>query len=190
MVCPSRGGVDRRMELFGHAASGVALAQILRPPGDDGRWFWPLTGAAFALAPDVDAVAWLIGGPELFTATHQYYTHNLLVFAVVPPLAAWAVARRAPAGTPPRRVLALVWGAWTLHLLGDTIASWPVRLFWPFSRGGVAFDLIPRDFSVGIPLILVAGIGLGYTRELATYRRPLAAAALVAAVGWVFGPGW
>jgi membrane-bound metal-dependent hydrolase YbcI (DUF457 family) len=179
------------MEAFGHAASGVALAQVLRPAGRDGRWFWPVTGALFALAPDVDAVTWLVGGPALFHAHHQFYTHNLLVFAVLPPLFAFVTRRFAPPGTPLAPVLGLVWGAWALHLLGDTIASWPVKLFWPFSREGVAFDLLQRDFSMGLPAILIVGTALSFVDTLEARRRLLAAGTLGVAMGYVLlGPGW
>lgn len=179
------------MEVFGHAASGIALAQALRPPGRTGPWFWPLTGAAFALAPDVDAVTWLVGGAELFHAHHQYYTHNLLVFLAVPPLLALGVRRWAPHGTPASRVVALAWGAWALHLLGDAIAYWPVKLFWPFSRDGVALQLLQGDFSFGVPAILLVGAGLTFVDEVEPRRRPVAAATLAVAAAYVaFGPGW
>ncbi|MDP2311100.1 MAG: metal-dependent hydrolase [Pseudomonadota bacterium] len=179
------------MEVFGHALSGIALAQVVRPDGEAGKWFWPVTGAAFALAPDIDAVTWLVGGPELFNAHHQYYTHNLLVFATVPPLAALGARRFAPAGTPTPRVVALVWGAWALHLLGDTIAYRPVKLFWPFSGGGVALQLLQRDFSLGIPAILLVGTGLSFVDTLVPWRRGIAAATLAAVVAYLgLGPGW
>ena len=88
-------------------------------------------------------------------------------------------------------MLALTLAAWGLHLLGDTIASWPVRIFWPFSRGGVAFDLIPRDFSIGVPLLLLLGVGLTYVDELVPRRRLVALGALLAATAYVLvGPGW
>lgn len=179
------------MEAFGHVLSGVALAQIVRPPGEAGARFWPVWGGLLAIAPDVDAVSYLVGGPELFHEVHQFYTHALIVAAVAPPLLARLGWRRAPAGTSYRRVLALTWGAWMLHLLGDTIASWPVRIFWPFSRGGIAFDLIPRDFSIGVPLILLVGCGLSFVDTLVVFRRWIALGALAVATLYVLvGPGW
>lgn len=179
------------MEAFGHAASGVALAQLVRPHGPGGRWFWPVTGALFALAPDVDAVTWLVGGPALFHAHHQYYTHNLIVFTVLAPLLARAAWRFAPVGTTPARVVALGWGAWALHLLGDTIAYWPVKLFWPFSREGVTFELLEQDFSVVLPAILIVGTALTFVDVVERRRRAVAAATLAVAVGYVLlGPGW
>lgn len=178
------------MEAFGHVLSGIALAQMIRPTGPGGARFWPVVGGLFAIAPDVDAISSL-GGPALFDAVHQYYTHNLLVFGVLPPLLARVVQRYAPADVTPRRVLGLVWGAWALHLLGDTIASWPLRLFWPFSREGIAFDLIPRDFSVGVPLILLLAVGLSLVDDLVPHRRWIALGGLVAATLYVgVGPGW
>jgi len=180
------------VEAFGHALSGLALAQAIRPawrPDEtDGRR-WLVPGALAALAPDVDAVSWLLGGPEAFHAFHQYYTHSLLVSAVVPPLLGLAVARRL--GLPWGRMVGLVWGAWGLHLLGDMIASWPARIFWPFSREGVAFDLLQRDFSIGIPLLLLAGVGASFVDELRPQRRRIAVGTLLAAVAYVLcGPGW
>lgn len=179
------------MEPFGHAASGIALAQLLRPPGAAGARFWPLTGALFALAPDVDAVTWLVGGPALFRAHHQYYTHNLFVSATLPPLLGLVACRFAPAGTPKGRVVALVWGAWALHLLGDTLAYWPVKLYWPVSDGGVALELLQQDFSFGLPAILLLGTLSSFVDTLEPWRRRIAVVTFAVAVAYVlFGPGW
>mgnify|MGYP001616674433 CR=1 FL=1 len=148
-------------------------------------------GALAALAPDVDAVSWLIGRAEAFREHHQFYTHNLIVFTVAPPLLGLGIRRLLLKTAGRARVVGLVWGAWSLHLLGDTLASWPVRLFWPFSRGGIAFDLLDRDFSMGIPLVLLAGTGASFARELAPLRAGVAVATLLAAAIYaVAGPGW
>lgn len=177
------------MEVFGHALSGVVWAQALRPAGGS-PWRWAGLGVVAALAPDVDAVSYLWGA-EVFRAVHKVYTHNLLVFGIVPPALGWAAWRRAAFVGAPGRALAIVWGAWALHLLGDTIAHWPEPLFWPFSDTRVAFGLIPGDFSIGLPLVLLVGAALTLADELQRWRVPVAVATLVAGVAYVLvGPGW
>lgn len=180
------------MEVFGHALSGVVWAQLLRPTAASpkGVAAWAALGVAGALAPDVDAVSYLWGA-EVFRAVHQVYTHNLLVFAVVPPALGVLAGRRAVFAGARGRALAVVWGAWGLHLLGDTIAHWPEPLFWPFSDQRVAFGLIPGDFSIGLPLVLLVGAALTLADELQRWRVPLAGATLAAGVAYVVvGPGW
>lgn len=140
--------------------------------------------------PDVDAVTWL-GGPDAFQRYHQFYTHNLIAFALAPPLLALGVRRLAKTDPPIGRLLALCWGGMALHLLADTIAHWPLRLFWPFSREGISFEFIHRDFSVVLPFLLLTGTGLSFANELQQFRRAIAIGTLVAASLYVvLGPGW
>jgi membrane-bound metal-dependent hydrolase YbcI (DUF457 family) len=178
------------MELFGHAFSGLCLAQALRPD-DRAPRFWLAAGAVGALAPDIDAITYL-AGPDAFYRFHQIYTHNLIAFAVAPPLLALLLQRTlAPPGASRGRILALVWGAWGLHLLGDTIAHWPLRLLYPFSREGLALRLIPGDFSIGLALLLLGGVGLSFVDVVKPHRRAVAWATLASAAFYVvLGPGW
>lgn len=179
------------MEAFGHASAGLVLAQLVRPVGDGQPRFWALVGVAGALAPDIDAITWLIGGPALFRAHHQIYTHNLFISAVVPPLLGALAHRRAPIGASRSRVVALVCAAWGSHLLGDTIASWPLKLLWPLSDRGVALGLLDQDFSLVLPAILGFGAALSFVDEVAPHRRWVAGGTLGAALIYLaFGPGW
>src|SRR3954471_12588721 len=117
------------MEPFGHVLSGICLAQALRPAKGDSepRGWWPALGGFAAFFPDVDSVTYLFG-PDAFQRYHQFYTHSLIAFAVAPALLTFAVRRLTK--NPPSfgRTLAVLQGGMALHLLGDTIAHWPLRL--------------------------------------------------------------
>lgn len=180
------------MEVFGHAFSGVLLAQLLEPANakDKPAWVWPVMGAVAALAPDVDGFT-ILGGADAFKTWHQLYTHNAIAFAVAPPLIALGANRltRGRFGYP--RVLALFWLGMALHLAGDLIAQWPLKFLYPFSTSGWSFQLIPRDFSIGLAVILMFAALLGYVDQLAPWRRVTAAIGLAAGVLYVTaGPGW
>lgn len=180
------------MEVFGHAFSGVLLAQILEPGNakEKPAWVWPVLGAVAALSPDVDGFT-ILGGADAFKRWHQLYTHNAVAFAVAPPLIALAANRltRGRFGFP--ALLALFWIGMALHLAGDLIAHWPLKFFYPFSGTGWSFRLLPRDFSIGLALILMLASLAGYVDQVAPWRRVIAAAGLVAGVLYVTaGPGW
>lgn len=179
------------MEVFGHAFSGVLLAQLLendegkRPP----RWTWPVLGACATLAPDIDGIS-ALGGPDTFKALHQTYTHNVIAYATLPVLAATLAWRLTRARFSFLRLWLLFQLGMTLHLLGDLIAQWPLRFFEPFSQLAWSFGLIPRDFSIGLALILMFTALLGYVDQLAPWRRFTAAAGLCAGVLYItVGPG-
>lgn len=179
------------MEIFGHAFSGVLLSQLLEKRTAPARpaWWWPVLGAVSTTFPDVDAVTILFGF-DAFKQHHQTYTHNVIAFVLAPPAIAALVHRRWPARASFPRVLALFWLGMTLHLIGDVIAQWPLRFLLPFRQDGWSFQLIPRDFSIGLALILMFGALLGYVDSIAPFRRFIAAATLVVAVLYVtVGPG-
>lgn len=180
------------MEVFGHAFSGVLLAQSLEPPEARAKpaWAWPVMGAVAALAPDVDGVT-VLGGPDTFKAYHQLYTHNVIAFAIAPPLIALAAHRLTKRRFTYARLLALFWLGMALHLAGDLIAQWPLKFFYPFSTRGWSFGFLPRDFSIGLALILMLVALTGYVDQVAPYRRITAAAGLLAGVLYVtVGPGF
>ena len=180
------------MEPFGHVLSGICLAQALRPSKGDSqpRGWWPAAGGVAAFFPDIDAVTYLAGA-DAFQRYHQFYTHNLIAFAIGPALLTVALRKLTKNPPPFGRALAVVQGGWALHLLGDTIAHWPLRLFWPFSRTGISFELIPRDFSFGLAGVLLVGTTLSFVDDVRPWRRSIAIATLLAATAYVlFSPGW
>jgi membrane-bound metal-dependent hydrolase YbcI (DUF457 family) len=144
---------------------------------------------AAALAPDVDGVS-ILGGVDSFKAWHQIYTHNVIAFATAPPLIALAAYALTGRRFTYPRLLALFWLGMALHLAGDVIAQWPLRFLYPFSPTGWSFQLIPRDFSIGLALILMVVALAGYVDGVAPWRRVTAAAGLLAGVLYVtVGPG-
>jgi len=133
------------LDVIDHAFSGglIGLAlepgPFLRDPAKP-RARWPLLGVLAATFPDVDAVSYLWGA-DTFARVHQTYTHNILAFLLLPPLVALALRIE-------QRGIALFYAGMAAHLLGDVIATWPLRFLLPFSDRGFAFGLIQRDFSV------------------------------------------
>lgn len=115
------------MDIFGHAALSVGLGRAVAPKPELRA---ATTAAALfgGLAPDVDAVTYL-WSPEAFRAIHQLYTHNILALALLPPLGALALRRRYPAAG--RWLFIAAWLGMLGHLVGDTLALWPVPLLQP-----------------------------------------------------------
>lgn len=176
------------MDIFGHAFSGLLIGTLLEPgpllrDPSPPRTSWAWMGALAATFPDVDAVSYL-WGPEAFARHHQIYTHTILAFLALPPLLALLVRRLGFAGSPARTAL-LFYAGMAAHLLGDVIATWPLRFLLPFSDRGFAFAFIHRDFSLGLALLLGVFAATCRWDGALPARRALALAGLVAGVALV-----
>ena len=84
---------------FAHAAAGAALAYALQPRG--APRYLPALGAALAVAPDVDVLAFRFGVPYESMLGHRGITHALLPAALAALLGAWALTRRGGDGEHP-----------------------------------------------------------------------------------------
>lgn len=66
---------------FTHAAAALALGTAFRHPGPPAR-FW-LLGAAFAAAPDLDAIGYWMGVPYDSEFGHRGFSHSLFFAALL-----------------------------------------------------------------------------------------------------------
>ncbi len=66
---------------FTHAAAALALGTAFRNPGPPAR-FW-LLGAAFAVAPDLDAIGYWMGVPYDSEFGHRGVSHSLFFAALL-----------------------------------------------------------------------------------------------------------
>ncbi|MGC8793504.1 MAG: metal-dependent hydrolase [Bryobacteraceae bacterium] len=125
------------MDPLTHFLTGIVLSRAgLNRVSPQARWVVPLA----AMAPDVDVVA-SIWGSETYLAWHRQWTHSLAALplvAALPVALAAAVCRRR----------ALWWRTWlaalpavALHDGLDLFNSYGVRLFLPFSKAWISWDL-------------------------------------------------
>lgn len=78
---------------FTHAYAAVALGVSLLPEAPRGRLL--ALGAACAVLPDVDVLAFRFGIPYENMLGHRGFTHSIL-FAAIMAVVAWSIARRGP----------------------------------------------------------------------------------------------
>ncbi len=150
------------MDPLTHTCSGILIGQALRPRPRVRRQTLLVLGLA-AFAPDVDAISYL-GGAEVYSGFHHAYTHTMLGVAVLAAGLA-GIERIWIGGMPFARVLALNLVGCSVHLLGDVIAVWPVRLFWPWSDRDFALRWT-GDFDWAVLIVVGLATGLAATDEL------------------------
>lgn len=150
------------MDPLTHTCSGILIGQALRPSPAVRRQTLLLLGLA-AFAPDVDAISYL-WGPEVYYHVHRAYTHTLLGVAVLVAMLS-AVERPWIRNIPIARLLALNLVGGAVHLLGDLIAVWPLRLLWPWND----HDFVLRwtgDFDWVVLIVVGLATGLAATDRL------------------------
>ncbi|MEW5741077.1 MAG: metal-dependent hydrolase [Myxococcota bacterium] len=135
------------------------------------------------LAPDLDGLT-LLAGEDAYGRWHHVLTHGIVAaVAVTAGCAAFAVERR--------RVAALAFGAFHLHLLCDLAGSgpgWPLYYLWPFSRvewmWDGQWDLASwQNTTIGLAVTLaVLGCAVWFGRTVVELVSLKADAAVVAAV--------
>jgi inner membrane protein len=140
-----------------------------------------------AFAPDVDAISYL-WGPEVYGRVHHAYTHTLLGGAILAPALA-GIERMWIAGISFPRLLALNLVGFAVHLLGDLIAVWPIRLFWPWRD----HDFVLRwtgDFDLVVLSVVGLATGLAAVDRLRGWERWIVGlATLLLIVYFVWMPG-
>jgi inner membrane protein len=77
---------------FTHAAAALALGTAFRNPGPPAR-FW-LLGAAFAAAPDLDAIGYWLGVPYDSDFGHRGFSHSLFSAALLASVGLLAIRDR------------------------------------------------------------------------------------------------
>jgi inner membrane protein len=163
------------MASFGHVAVGLALARFSSAGATPRRTArLMLAGAALALLPDADVIAFALGIPYAADWGHRGATHSLFLAALL----ALGVA----AGVHLRRGPALGAGLFTLVAVGShgpldalTTGGLGAALLWPFEHG--------RHFFAWRP-IPVAPIGTGMLSARGAYV--LAVEALLFLPFWAY----
>jgi inner membrane protein len=158
----------------GYAATGRRL-------GRRAAWI----GAVAAALPDVDVLIRSSTDPLLAIEYHRHFTHSL-AFAVAGSLLVAGCWLRRPENRAQWRTIwlcALL--AWWSHGLLDASTSYGTVLFWPFTSGRMAWNLVSIIDPL-FTLLLVAGlVGARLRHDVAPVR-----IALAVALGYLALGGW
>lgn len=175
------------MDPITHTCSGILMGQGLRPQPSVRRTMLLVTGLA-AFSPDFDSVSYLWGS-DAFYCFHHTYTHTLVGITVLSLILAGIEHRRFKEFSF-SRLLVLNLAGCMIHLCGDMIALWPLRLLWPFSEHNFTLQWT-RDFDYVVLGVVVVAAGLSETDGF-QQRAPwiIVGAFLLLAAYFVFIPGW
>lgn len=147
------------MDPITHTCSGILLGQGLRPLTAVRKTTLLVAGLA-AFAPDVDSVSYL-WGPNAFYRLHHTYTHTLVGLVLVALVLA-AIESRWLKTLSFARLLGINLVGGAIHLCGDMIALWPLRLLWPFTD----YDFTLKwtsDVDYVVLAVVVVATGLSET---------------------------
>jgi inner membrane protein len=178
------------MDPLTHLLSGVVLGRAgLARVSPQSRWVLPLA----AMAPDVDVVA-SFWGSETYLAWHRQWTHSLVLLPLVAALPVVLVGLLSRGRMPWRRTYLAALPAVALHDALDVMNAYGVRLFLPFSKAWVSWDLfyIVDLWIWAVLLIAVLGPMLGglVSREIGARSGTGRSAAIAALVFLVlYGAG-
>ena len=128
-------------------------------------------------------------GAEAFYRLHHTYTHTLVGIAVLALVLA-GIESRWIKDLSFARLLGLNLAGCTIHLCGDVIALWPLRILWPFSDHDFVLQWT-HDFDYVVLGVVVVATGLSETDGF-QHRAPwiIAGAVLLLAAYFIFIPGW
>ena len=175
------------MDPITHTCSGILLGQGLRPLTAVRNTTLVVAGLA-AFAPDVDSISYLWGS-DTFYRVHHTYTHTLWGLVLMALLLA-VIESRWIKTLSFSRLLGLNLLGGGIHLCGDMIALWPLRILWPFSD----HDFVLKwtgDFDYVVLAVVVMATGLSETDGL-QHRAPwiIAGGFLILISYFLFFPGW
>lgn len=175
------------MDPITHICSGILLGQGLRPDTAVRKTTLLMAGLA-AFAPDVDSVSYLWGS-DAFYQVHHTYTHTLVGVIVVALLLA-AIESRWIKTLSFCRLLGINLVGGIIHLCGDMIALWPLRILWPFSDDNFVLSWT-RDFDYVVLAVVVVAAGLSETDGL-QHRAPwiIAIGFFLLVAYFLLIPGW
>ena len=175
------------MDPITHTCSGILMGQGLRPQPAVRKKTLLVAGLA-AFAPDFDSVSYLWGS-DAFYRFHHTYTHTLVGIVVLAVVLA-GIESRWLKDLSFARLLGLNLAGCTIHLCGDLIALWPLRILWPLSDRDFVLHWT-RDFDYVVLGVVVVATGLSETDGF-QHRAPwiVAGAFLLLAAYFIFIPGW
>lgn len=175
------------MDPITHTCSGILMGQGLRPLPSVRKKTLLVAGLA-AFSPDFDSVSYLWGA-DAFYRLHHTYTHTLVGIAilalVLAAIESWWLKEFTFA-----RLLGLNLAGCTIHLCGDLIALWPLRLLWPFSDHDFVLKWT-HDFDYVVLGVVVVAMGLSETDSF-QHRASwiIIGAFLLLTAYFIFIPGW
>ena len=120
-------------------------------------------------------------GMHVWGQWHQLFTHSLIGLLWVPLGLSLLPFRFAPW----KHRFAIALAGWTLHIILDLCARWPVPIFWPLVDHRWALYLIKLDFSFVIDMLLVMGFVVTLWDPARPYARWVVAATALIAGGWL-----
>lgn len=109
------------------------------------------------------------GGADVYGRVHHAYSHTLPGLAAIAVILAGVETLWVP-GMSFARLLFLNAAGVTVHLLGDLVAVWPLRILWPWSDR----DFVLRwtgDFDLAVMTVVGLATGLAATDGLREYPR-------------------
>lgn len=168
------------MDPLTHCCSGILIGQALRPRPEVRGQTLLVLGLA-ALAPDLDALSYL-WGPEVYGRLHHAYTHTLLGLVILS-LALAGFERAWIRGISFERLLVLNLLGVGVHLLGDLVALWPLRLLWPWSNRDFVLWWT-GDFDLVVLIVVGLGTGLAATDNLQDRAPWILAGVILILVGY------
>lgn len=164
------------MDLVTQAVLGAVLAQATAPARE--TRVAALAGGAAAMLADADALIGRADDPLLVLEYHRHFSHALAfapLGALLAALLLWPLLRHR---LPPARLYAYTLLGYLTAGLLDACTSYGTHLWWPFTDGRVAWNIIAIvDPLFTLPLL--GGLALGLWRRRAQPAR--AALALAAA---------
>jgi len=153
------------MDPLTHVCSGVLVGQALRPLPSIRKQTLVVLGLA-AAAPDLDAISYL-WGPNAYARFHHSYTHTFLGLGILALVLA-GIEKISLARFSFSRLLVLNFIGVAVHLAGDLVAVWPLRILWPWSGQ----DFVLRwtgDFDLVV--LVVVGLATGLAATDAMHER-------------------
>jgi membrane-bound metal-dependent hydrolase YbcI (DUF457 family) len=175
------------MDPISHICSGILIGQGLYPqPAVRAKTL--LVAGLAAFAPDIDSVSYLWGS-DAFYRLHHTYTHTLVGLVLVALVLA-TIESRWIKSLSFSRLLGLNLAGGAIHLCGDMIALWPLRILWPFSDHDFVLKWT-SDFDYVVLAVVVVATCLSETDGF-QYRAPwiIAGGFLLLIAYFLFNPGW
>ncbi len=175
------------MDPITHTCSGILIGQGLRPDPAIRMKMLLVTGLA-AFAPDFDSASYLWGADAYFRL-HRTYTHTLVGITVLALVLA-GIERVWLKEFSFVRLFALNLAGCAIHIVGDLVARWPLRLLWPVSEYNFTLQWT-GDFDYVVLGVMVVAAGLSETDGFQKHAPwIIAASLLLLAAYFLFIPGW